>query len=230
MELNQIKLFGRIIDLEVGDLFWSNDGGKSINYSPKGNNLAKIPRGNDRWHFNTYVSCQKYIKEIKAADNLKLFDYRTSRAHSHSHYEMEWVVQYVYKQDHPEFEDLIVMKINSKDFTVEEVAVVRETDKFIFVTPRHPITYLSRIEKQEFLRPLYHYHAMYGMCRPDDYSKLEKILFDAFEEKLATERRQLIQSVFEKEKEIEQFTNLRKEYGFVDRPKLQRKNKSTKLN
>lgn len=203
MELNQIKLYGKVIDLEVGDLFWQNTPNGIFHYQPKSENINKIPRGSDHWNRNSYISCQKYEKEIRLADNLEKIENKPG------HFLREWVVKYVYKQDRVEYDDLLLMEIRPTHFKVTEVKIERITNKLIFVTPHLPITYLSKIEKKDLLIPLFHYDNMFGICMADDYDKLEKILFDAFACHLQTELSKLQDTLLQYKEKSKYFQELR---------------------
>lgn len=211
MELCQLKLYGKIIDLEVGDLFWQNTPNGTIHYQPKSShNLAKLPRGNNISHRGNCISCQKYANEVRLADNLKKLE-----GGKPGHYLTEWVVEYVYKQDRVKYDALIVMEISFDKFEVKEVDVERMTEKFIFVEPYHPITFLSRIEKTELLKIQFHYGGMFGICMPDDYSKLESLLFDGYATHTQEKIKQIQKSLVEARGASDQFQSLRIKYGYT---------------
>lgn len=208
MELHQIKLYGKTIDLEVGDLFWQNSPSGPIHYQPKGANVRLIPQGTDRWYRNNYVSCQKYEKEIRLAENLELIQGRKDG------FMNEWTVKYVYKQDRDEFDDLILMEINASEFKVTECPIERITDKLIFLKRSLPITYLSRIEKIHLLTPMFHWGRMYGICMADDYQKLEQILFERFAIHLQDTMINLQDSLQTERLKSAAFQKLREQFGY----------------
>jgi hypothetical protein len=205
MELNQIKLYGKVIDLEVGDVFWQASQNGTVHYEPKGKNLGNIPRGNDKWSRARYCSCQKYDKQIRLSDNLEKTTVNGRTI---------WTVKYVYKQDRPEFDKLFVMTISSTEFKVVEVAVARMTDKLVFLKDYHPVTFLSRLEISSFLKFDFHYTTAYGTCLADDYEKLEELMFKGWRAHLKAEGAKLKQLREQLSEDVTSFRKLQTKNGY----------------
>lgn len=209
MELCQLKLYGRIIDLEVGDMFWTN--GSFFAYEPKGKNINLIPRGGDVWHRASSCSCAKYEKEVRLADNLKLITNNVGLK--------TWVVQYVYKQDRPQYEALIVMMIDTEGFKVLEAEVEKETKALIFFKGNHPITYHSKFDKVRLLIPQDDQWGRHSQitCRIDDYGTAQDTLFAYHEKKLQGVISLARQKLISNQKEFKQFIELKYKQGYNEK-------------
>lgn len=223
MELNSIKLYGRIIDLQVGEIFWQNTTDGTIHYQPSKENLDKIPRGGDQWYRNKYISCEKYRKQILKADNIEL----NPLSGTNGHYMKEYIVKYVYKDEHPQIDDLILMRVGKErdwnnegiKFEVVEVPVERVTKEMIFLKDGHDIAgYGVKFQKDDLLKVQYKEHypnVVWGMCFPDDYEKLQDLLFKGLQERLKSLRIAAKIKLEEAEGIEKDFETFRSKHGYV---------------
>lgn len=223
-ELNVISLGVHRFQLEKGDKFeLRND---MFNYDPQGKNKNKGQYRQYRGRTNTH-SAKKYMKDVMRADNIELVLDEPWVPHipEDKRRHKIWVVNHAYVIPAEEHESLYIQIVehgngwaDDGDWTykVEERKIKKITEETIFLEKDCPITYHSKIGKNEMGKATVGRHngTYFIYSRMEDFDECEMKLMNGIEEMRLKRIASTEQKLKEEKEALEEFAKLKKERGY----------------